>query len=102
MLSGLSWRSMSDDQAHGRNRMSTPADDQDFLHELERDVRAELAWTAASPAPEEVADLPIGKWLSDPADDQRYEANLRSILGAVEALESGRGRSGESPVQRPD
>ena len=41
------------------------------------------------PAEEEAVSTPIGEWLSDPADDQRYEARLRSLLGAVEALEDG-------------
>ena len=35
----------------------------------------------------EAACVPIDQWLTDPADDQRYEAGLRSLFGAVEALE---------------
>ena len=37
---------------------------------------------------EEAVCAPIEEWLSDPADDQRYEVALRSLLGAVEALEA--------------
>jgi hypothetical protein len=67
--------------------MSTPTGDGTFLHELELNVRAELILAETSPPEEEAIDVPINEWLSDPADDQRYEASLRSLLGAVEALE---------------
>ena len=60
-----------------------------FLHELEVTVRAELTMAETSQPEEEAADVPIDEWLSDPADDQRYEVNLRGLLGAVEALEDG-------------
>ena len=68
--------------------MSTPIGDNVFLHELELNVRTELTQAETS-QPEDAASLPIEEWLSDPADDQRYEATLRSLLGAVEALEGG-------------
>jgi hypothetical protein len=71
--------------------MSTPAGDNPFLHELEVSVRTELTISETSPGWEEAAAAPIEEWLSDPADDQRYEASLRSLLGAVEALEDGPG-----------
>jgi len=71
--------------------MSIPTGDNDFLHELELNIRAELTWAETGLPYEEVADVPIYEWLSDPADDQRYEINLRSLLGAVEALEDGSG-----------
>jgi len=71
--------------------MSTPAGDHAFLHELELTVRTELTVAETSPGWEEAAALPIDEWLSDPADDQRYEASLRSLLGAVEAMEDGPG-----------
>ena len=71
--------------------MSIPTGDNAFLHELELDIRAELTLIETSQPKEEAADLPIDEWLSDPADDQRYEINLRSLLGAVEALEDGSG-----------
>ena len=71
--------------------MSTPIGDHAFLHELEINVRTELTLAETS-QPEEAAGVPIEQWLSDPADDQRYEAALRSLLGVVEALEDGSGR----------
>lgn len=71
--------------------MSTPAGDHPFLHELEVNVRTELIISETSQGWEEAAAAPIEEWLSDPADDQRYEASLRSLLGAVEALEDGPG-----------
>ena len=71
--------------------MSTSAGDNAFLHELEVNVRTELTVSETSQGWEEAAATPIEAWLSDPADDQRYEASLRSLLGAVEALEDGRG-----------
>ena len=69
--------------------MSIPTGDNAFLHELELNVRAELTLAETSEPEEEAAGLPIDEWLSDPVDDQRYEVNLRSLLGAVEALEDG-------------
>ena len=55
--------------------------DDAFLHELELDVRAELAPAAAEEGP------------CDPEDGQRYEVGLRSLLGAVEAVEDDADRS---------
>ena len=71
--------------------MSIPTGDNAFLHELELYVRAELTLTETSQPEEEAVGVPIDEWLSDPADDQRYEVSLRSLLGAVEALEDGSG-----------
>jgi hypothetical protein len=68
--------------------MSTQIGDNAFLHELELHVRTELTQAEIS-QPEDAAGIPIEQWLSDPADAQRYEATLRSLLGAVEALEGG-------------
>ncbi len=65
-----------------------PAGDNAFLHELEVEVTTELI-LAETTQPEEAVSVPINEWLSDPADDQRYEAGLRSLLGAVETLEDG-------------
>ena len=67
--------------------MSTPAGDHAFLHELERDVSMELTLAESGPPEEQAAAVPIEEWLSDPADDARYEATLRSLLGAVQTLE---------------
>jgi hypothetical protein len=74
--------------------MSTPTGDNAFLHEFELNVRAELTQAEASQPEEEAIGVPIDEWLSDPADGERYEANLRSLLGAVEALEDGSGSRG--------
>jgi uncharacterized protein YbjT (DUF2867 family) len=73
----------------------TPSGDNAFLHELELYVRTELTLAETSQPPEETVDVPIGEWMSDPADDQRYETSLRSLLGAVEALEDGSGSETE-------
>ena len=75
--------------------MSTPTGDNPFLHALELNVRAELILAETSQPWEEAVRLPIDEWLSDPADDQRYEVGLRSLLGAVEALEDGSGSGGD-------
>ena len=74
--------------------MSTPTGDNAFLHALELNVRTELTLAETSQPEEEAVRVPIDEWLSDPADDQRYEASLRSLLGAVEALEDGSGPGG--------
>jgi hypothetical protein len=77
-------------------KMSIPTDHA-FLRELELDVRAELTLAETGQPEEEAAGLPIDEWLSDPVEDQRYEVNLRSLLGAVEALEDG-SRPGGHPL----
>ena len=83
--------------------MSIPTSDNVFLHELELDVRAELTLAETGQPEEEAAGLPIDEWLSDPVDDQRYEVNLRSLLGAVEALEDGPGPGDDpSPGEVPE
>jgi uncharacterized protein YbjT (DUF2867 family) len=65
-----------------------PARGSALVHELELLVRTELILAETS-RPDEAVPVPIEEWLSDPADDQRYEASLRSLLGAVQALEEG-------------
>jgi hypothetical protein len=74
--------------------MSTPTGGNAFLYALELSVRTELTLAETSQPWEEAVHVPIDEWLSDPADDQRYELSLRSLLGAVEALE---GSSGPGP-----
>ncbi|WP_063797788.1 SDR family oxidoreductase [Saccharothrix sp. NRRL B-16348] len=64
-----------------------PTGDHAFLHELELTVRAELAEAEAGRLDEAATGLPIEQWLSDPAETQLYEAGLRGLLGAVEAVE---------------
>ena len=68
--------------------MSIPTSDNAFLDGLELTVSAELAQAEISQP--EAACVPIDQWLTDPADDQRYEAGLRSLFGAVEALENSK------------
>src|SRR5207244_398525 len=71
-------------------KMSTPTGSESaFLHELEFEVREELARAETIEAATEAAEAPIETWLSDPADDQRYEVSLHAVLGAVEAMENG-------------
>ena len=83
--------------------MSTPTGDNAFLHALELNVRTELTLAETSQPWEEAVGVPIDEWLSDPADDQRYEVGLRSLLGAVEALEDGSGPAGHPPsAEMPD
>ena len=65
--------------------MSVPTSENVFLDELELTVSTELAQAETSQP--EAACIPIDQWLTDPADDQRYEVGLRSLFGAVEALE---------------
>ena len=77
--------------------MSTPTGDNAFLHALELNVRTELTLAETSQPWEEAVCVPIDEWLSDPADDQRYEVGLRSLLGAVEALEDGSGPGNHPP-----
>jgi hypothetical protein len=77
--------------------MSTPTGDNEFLHAVELNVRSELALAETGQPEKEVADVPIDEWLVDPEDEQHYEVGLRSLLGAVEALEDG---PGDSPADR--
>ena len=71
--------------------MNTPPGDHAFLHDLERTVSMELTLAESGPPEEQAAAVPIEEWLSDPADDARYEATLRSLLGAVQTLEGSSG-----------
>jgi len=82
--------------------MSTPTGDNAFLHALELNVRTELTLAETSQPWEEAVRLPIDKWLSDPADDQRYELSLRSLLGAIEALEDGSAGNHPPPTEVPE
>jgi len=62
--------------------MSTP--DEEFLDELEVEVDVELTMEeSARPDP---AESPAS-WQFDPTDIDREEASLRSLRGAIEALE---------------
>jgi len=74
--------------------MTIPAGDNAFLHELELIVSTELTVAQTCQPEDDAGGVPIGEWQSDPADDQRYEVGLRTLLGAVEALEDLSGPSG--------
>src|SRR5262245_62873430 len=67
--------------------MSVPSEDNVSLPALEADVVAELAMVEAS-HPEQEMDLPISEWLFDPVEAEEDEVGLRTLLGAVETLES--------------
>jgi hypothetical protein len=77
--------------------MTTPTGDNAFLHELELSVRTELTLAETSPPEAEADGVPTVEWLLDP-DAQRYEVGLRTLLGAVEAIEEG-SRPGGRPLQ---
>ncbi|TDO43411.1 hypothetical protein EV643_118154 [Kribbella sp. VKM Ac-2527] len=66
--------------------MSTPSDEPAFLHRLEGEVEVDLDLIASS-HPDEAMDEPASEWMVDPAEVQRDEIGLRSLLGAVESLE---------------
>jgi hypothetical protein len=77
--------------------MSIPSGDNTFLYELELTVSTELTQAETGQPEEEAVGVPIGEWLSGPADEQRYEVGLRNLLGAVEALEDGMGPGDHRP-----
>ena len=77
--------------------MSTPTGDHAFLHELELNISTELTVAETGPPEEEAASVPIDEWLSDPADEQRYEVGLRVLLGAVEVVENDSRPGGDPP-----
>ena len=54
-----------------------------FLHGLEHTIREELIEAERS----EPLDTPFDQWRYDPTEVQREEIGLRSLLGAVEAVE---------------
>ena len=62
--------------------MSTPTGDNSSLRDLERTVEEELALAERSEPEREALDTPIEDWLFDPADVEREEVALRSLLAA--------------------
>jgi hypothetical protein len=78
-------------------KMSTPTDDDAFLPELEHNVREELTMAEAGAPDAQDTATPIEEWLIDPADAQRDEIGLRSLLGAVEAMEEGSRHGDDHP-----
>lgn len=77
--------------------MSTPPGDNAFLYELDLEVREEVTLAENVDSAQEAVEAPVEEWLSDPADDQRYEVSLHVLLGAVEALEDAPGPSVAAP-----
>jgi hypothetical protein len=73
-----------------------------FLYELELDVRAQLTIAETSQPEEEADGEPDVTMLLD-VDAERYEVSLRTLLGAVEAVEDAPpGRSPEAGQTAPD
>ena len=68
------------------NPMNTPVAGSAFLQELEVEVCTELTLAETGLPEEEAVSLPIEECLSDPEDEQRYEAGLHNLLDAVEAM----------------
>jgi hypothetical protein len=79
--------------------MSDPMGDGTFLSELEIEVKAELE-LAESSRPEEIIAEPSAEWPFDPMDVQREEIGLRSLLGAIEAVEGGDARNDDRATGR--
>ena len=69
--------------------MSTPTDGNESLHDLELDVRMELTLAVTSQTEQEADGAPALEELLDP-DAERYEVALRTLLGAIEAVEDGK------------
>jgi hypothetical protein len=73
-----------------------PADESQFLHKLEAEVETELGM-ARSSRPEDALGPSVAESLLDPTDVEREEVGLRSLLGAVKALEND-----SQPAHAPD
>jgi hypothetical protein len=59
----------------------------DSLHDLKIEVAEELALAEAT-SPEDAANVPMEDWVFDPAYAQREVVGLRSLMGAVQSLET--------------
>ena len=62
--------------------MSTPTNDNESLYELELEVKTELTQAETGQPEQDTGGL------FDP-DAERYEVSLRTLLGAIEAMEDG-------------
>jgi hypothetical protein len=71
--------------------MGNSTGDGEFLRELEVEVEEELDLAEAA-RPEEITG-PSSEWLFDPVDAEREEIGLRSLLGAIEAVEGDEHRN---------
>ena len=65
--------------------MTIPTGENDFLHNLEVEVEVELTMAESSRSEETIGGP--ADWLFDPAEAERDEVGLRSLLGAVKAVE---------------
>ena len=77
---------------YGREPAGAGAAGHEPLSELHHEVEADLGMIAASDAERVV---PVSEWLVDPMEVERDEVALRSLLGAVEALEGDPDAHGE-------
>lgn len=77
--------------------MSSTSGDNDFLHRLETNVRAELALVETSQPTAEAA-APTEQWLFEQVEAEHYDVGLRGLLAAVEALEDGPTRPVPTPL----
>ncbi|HEU4946726.1 MAG TPA: hypothetical protein VFT31_06200 [Kribbella sp.] len=80
--------------------MTSPTGENAFLHNLEAEAETELTMAEAS-HPGESTGGPA-EWLFDPAEAERDEVALRSLLGAVEALERDAPPDSHVVAERPD
>jgi len=71
--------------------MSAGKEDDPVLRDLEIEVDADLELIAASGV-DEADPGPPGGWQFDPEEVQEEEVELRSLRGAIEALETDQGR----------
>ena len=80
--------------------MSTPTNDNEFLYELELQVRTELTQAETGQPEQDTGGAPAAGWLLDP-DTERYEVSLRTLLGAIEVMEDG-SRPDDHPPSQPE
>jgi hypothetical protein len=80
--------------------MTIPTGENDFLHNLEAEVEVEVTMAEAGHSDESIGGP--ADWLIDPAEAERDEVGLRSLLGAVEALEGDRPADRHFVDERPE
>ncbi|MFI7453109.1 hypothetical protein ACIBQX_36875 [Nonomuraea sp. NPDC049714] len=68
--------------------MSSPTDENNFLHELKVVVAIALTTAEASHS-QNPRDLSVTEWLFDPIEIERERVGLRGILAAITELENG-------------
>jgi len=77
--------------------MRTPTDGNESLHELELEVRMELTLAETGQGQQDTVGALAAEGLLDP-DAERYEVSLRTLIGAIEAMEGG-SRPDDNPPQ---